>query len=227
LQAVAIACRKSLATTIFFGCNNLLPTQAKHAKRQCCRIGLYRILAGLVGKLEENTAMRHDIKTYNVRDLQNISHMCLACGEENIFGLHAQFMNLDDGSLAASFTTIDEHQSYPGRVHGGIIAAILDELLGRVVQVSHPEIFGVTMELNIKYRAPVPLGEQLLCIGHLDKLTSRCSEAAGVVLLPDGKVAAEGFARYLRAPLDQIVSEGLAEKDWHPDLRPHPDTITA
>jgi uncharacterized protein (TIGR00369 family) len=170
--------------------------------------------------------MRHEVGTYNVRDVQNISEMCLACGEENIFGLHAQFLNLEDGSLAATFTTIAEHQSYPGRVHGGITATILDELLGRVVQVDHPEIFGVTMELTVKYRAPVPIGEPLLCIGHLDKLTSRCSEATGVVLLQDGTVAAQGFARYMRVAVDDIVKGGLADKDWHRDPRPHPDTIT-
>jgi uncharacterized protein (TIGR00369 family) len=151
--------------------------------------------------------------------------MCLACGEENIFGLHAQFLNLEDGSLAATFTTIEEHQSYPGRVHGGITATILDEMLGRVVQVEHPEIFGVTMELTIKYRAPVPLGEPLLGIARLDKITARVSEASGVILLQDGTVAAQGFARYLRVPVDKIVEGGLAEEDWHPDPRTPPEVI--
>jgi uncharacterized protein (TIGR00369 family) len=171
--------------------------------------------------------MKHETSEHRVRDAQNISQMCLCCGEENRFGLHAQFLNLDDGSLAATFTTIDEHQSYPGRVHGGITATFLDELLGRVMQVKHPEVFGVTVELNTKYHAPVPLGEPLLGIARLEKLTAHFSVTSALLVLQDGTVAAQATARYRRQSVDKIVEGGLAEKDWHPDPRPHPKTIVA
>jgi uncharacterized protein (TIGR00369 family) len=176
---------------------------------------------------QKAVAMKHEPQTYTVRDAQKISRMCLACGSENIFGLHAQFLNLADGSLAALMTTREEHQSYPGRVHGGIIATILDEVLGRVAQVKDPDVFGVTMEITVKYRAPVPLGEPLLCIAHLEKERSRVIEANGLIILQDGSIAAQGFARYLLTEVDNIVSGGLTDENWFADSRPHPDSIIA
>ena len=54
--------------------------------------------------------------------------MCVICGMDNKYGLHAQFYNMEDGSVMSKFQYKEEHQSYPGRVHGGLITAMLDEM---------------------------------------------------------------------------------------------------
>ena len=59
---------------------------------------------------------------------QRNSRMCVICGMDNPFGVKAQFYNMEDGSVLTPFRFREEHQSYPQRVHGGVIAAMLDEL---------------------------------------------------------------------------------------------------
>src|SRR5450756_1503532 len=88
--------------------------------------------------------------------------MCLVCGADNPFGLQARFYELEaEGAtgreLLGVFTLREEHQSYPGRLHGGISSAILDETIGRAITIAHPGTWGVTAELTLRYRKPLPL----------------------------------------------------------------------
>ena len=59
---------------------------------------------------------------------QRNSKMCIICGLDNEFGVRAAFYNMEDGSVMTKFQYHPNHQSYPGRVHGGLITAMLDEL---------------------------------------------------------------------------------------------------
>ena len=61
---------------------------------------------------------------------QENSRMCLVCGLKNPFGLMTAFYELENDELLAIFRASDEHQSYPGRLHGGVAAAVLDETIG-------------------------------------------------------------------------------------------------
>ncbi|MDR1713235.1 MAG: PaaI family thioesterase [Coriobacteriales bacterium] len=171
--------------------------------------------------------MHRELSEIPVTGSQYISRMCFVCGEENHMSLKAQFLVLDDGRLCATFEPSEEHQSYPGRLHGGVTSAILDETIGRVVQVKHPEIFGVTIELNVKFRQPVPLGCPLKVVATLTKESARIFEGTGELLLPDGTVAAQATARYFRLPVDAISEGGLSDEDWFADQRQCPNSIQA
>lgn len=153
--------------------------------------------------------------------------MCLVCGQDNHAGLHTQFLECDDGTLLAYFTPDEQHQSYPGRTHGGVEAALLDELIGRTIQVEEPETWGVTMELRVKYRKPLPYGQGLWARARLTENRNRLMEGTGEILLPDGQVAAEAWARYMKLPISKIVDDGehlLSE--MRPDTRELPPTVT-
>jgi len=121
------------------------------------------------------------------------SKMCLVCGLKNPFGLHTSFFELDNEELLAIFAPREEHQSYPGRLHGGISSTILDETMGRAIMIkSTDEVWGVTVELNIRFKKPVPLDQELRAIGRITKDSNRFFEGTGELLLEDGTVAAEG-----------------------------------
>jgi uncharacterized protein (TIGR00369 family) len=143
------------------------------------------------------------------------SRMCLVCGLKNPFGLHTAFYELDNKEILAVFTPREEHQSYPGRLHGGIISTILDEAIGRAIMThSDDEVWGVTVDLQVRFKKPVPLGEELRVIGRITKDSSRFFEGTGELLLKDGTVAAECHGKYLKAPLDKIADFDVEVQEW-------------
>jgi len=108
------------------------------------------------------------------------SKMCLVCGLKNQFGLHTNFYELDNNELLAIFKPRKEHQSYPGRLHGGIISTILDETIGRAIMIqSEGAIWGVTIDLQIRFKKPAPLDEKLRVVGRITQNSSRFFEAPG------------------------------------------------
>jgi len=156
------------------------------------------------------------------------SKMCLVCGLKNPFGLHTSFYELDNNELLAIFKPREEHQSYPGRLHGGIISTILDEAIGRAIMIeSEGEIWGVTIELRVRFKKPVPLLEELRVIGRITKNGSRFFEGTGELLLEDGTVAAEGHGKYLKAPLEKIADFDVDAQEWGVvDSSDDPDEVT-
>ena len=74
-----------------------------------------------------------------VKQKQANSRMCAICGMDNPFGVKAPFYVLEDNRVATLFRYREEHQSYPGRVHGGLITAMLDELGMRAYWALEPE----------------------------------------------------------------------------------------
>lgn len=162
--------------------------------------------------------------TASVRAAQNVSRMCMVCGLENTAGLHARFFELDSGELAGVFTPRQEHQGYPGRLHGGLASTILDETIGRAINITDQDAWGVTVELTVRYRKPVPLDDEIHAIGRITKDSGRLFEGTGEIRLADGTVAVEASGKYLRLPIDKIA-EGDFDSEWFADARPLPTSI--
>jgi uncharacterized protein (TIGR00369 family) len=150
------------------------------------------------------------------------SKMCLVCGLKNPHGLFTSFYELDNGDLVALFTAREEHQSYPGRLHGGIITALLDETIGRAImnRRGEPQVWGVTVEFSTRYLKPVPLDAELRVIGRIVKEEGRYFEGSGEILLPGGEVAAAGTGRYVKLPLEKIADFDATEQEWRVVERP-------
>ena len=170
--------------------------------------------------------------------------MCLVCGSDNPFGLQARFYELEaPGAQAGSgtagggaapaagrellgvFTLREEHQSYPGRLHGGISSAILDETIGRAITIAHPGVWGVTAELTLRYRKPLPLAGEVRAVGRITRDTRRLFEGSGEILLDDGSVAVEASGKYLKMALGEITDDDFDQREWFTDPRERPDQI--
>lgn len=162
--------------------------------------------------------------TEGILRAQHVSRNCMVCGVENAAGLHARFFELDSGELLGIFTPAEHHQGYPGRIHGGIATTMLDETIGRAINLTDSEAWGVTVELSVRFRKPVPLGEELHVRARITRDGGRLFEGAGEIVLADGSVAVEATGKYLRMTVDKIVDGDFAEQ-WFPDERPLPDSI--
>jgi acyl-coenzyme A thioesterase PaaI-like protein len=151
---------------------------------------------------------------------QENSKMCLVCGLKNKFGLQASFYELENGELLAIFQPSEEHQSYPGRLHGGIATAVLDETIGRAILMKDREIWGVTIDFHTRYRKPVPLDEEIRVIGRIGHIANRYFEGSGEIILKDGSVAVEGKGKFLKLPLDEIADFDAEEQEWRVSTSP-------
>lgn len=137
---------------------------------------------------------------------QRNSKMCIICGMDNEYGLRAPFYNMEDGSVMTVFRYREQHQSYPQRVHGGLIAAMLDEMGLRALWAKDLDErqFGVTMSLETKFRKPVPYDVDLIGKASIVKDNDRFLVTEASVMDVHGNVLANGTIKYLKLPLEQL-----------------------
>jgi uncharacterized protein (TIGR00369 family) len=146
--------------------------------------------------------------------LQPNSRHCFVCGMDNHHGLAMRFYSIGSGQVEARYTVDPAFQGYPGVVHGGIIASMLDEVVGRVMMTEDPNQFFVTAKLEIRYRAPVPVGEPLRLVGQLERRKGNMTFAAGRILLPNGTLAVEASAILVRWREDPVDQDALDSIGW-------------
>jgi len=119
--------------------------------------------------------------------------MCFVCGLQNPVGLKMAFYNdPETGRVQADLIVPDEYQGYPGVVHGGIVAAVLDEVSGRAVMMGgSDENLMATLRLTIRYRRPTPTETPLTAVGWVEHMSGIGARVAGEIRLPDGTVTAD------------------------------------
>lgn len=165
--------------------------------------------------------MKHKVITK-----QYSSKMCFVCGINNELGLNASFYEMDNGELVGIFKPKDYHQGYPGRMHGGIASTILDETVGRAILIKDKDIWGVTIDLNLKFRKPIPLNETVKVVAKLTSENSRFFEGEGKIILENGDVAVTAKGKYLKLSLSKITDKNFTEDEWFLHHHKHePDEI--
>lgn len=147
------------------------------------------------------------------------SRYCFGCGVENSYGLGLRFYEIGPTELEVEYTVPDHFQGYPGIVHGGIVATMLDEVLGRVVMVGDHGRFMMTARLEVRYRKSVPIGQPLRLHGKLTRRRSQTATAVAEICLQDGSIAAEARATLFDIPSDEGNLDQLDALGWkvYPD----------
>lgn len=127
---------------------------------------------------------------------QASSRDCFVCGVENDAGLHMHFFETETSpvEVTARYTVPARYQGYPGVVHGGIIAAMLDEVTSRTIFRGDPPRFVVTARLDVRYRKPVPVETPLRLTGRVVEEKGRVITVAGEIYGPGDTLLAEAQA---------------------------------
>lgn len=128
--------------------------------------------------------------------------MCFICGRQNQVGLKLDFYeDPDSGQVTAEFGVPEAYQGYPGVVHGGIVAAILDETAGRAVMLHRSDDdLMATLRLTVRYRRPTPTETPLKAVGWVERMTGTGARVAGEIRLADGTVTATCEAMLAAVP---------------------------
>lgn len=143
------------------------------------------------------------------------SNDCIVCGMQNHASLKASLYEVEGDMIVGLLAGDECHQSYPHRMHGGIISALLDEIIGRAVNIFEPDTFGVTGALEVKFKKPVPLGEEIKVVGKVVRNTSRLFESEGFIEDESGNILAMAHATYIKQPIEVIAGAKLSEQDWY------------
>ena len=127
-------------------------------------------------------------------DLLPSSRNCFICGVENPVGLKMKFYLVEPGVVEAQYSAPAHFEGYPGVLHGGIIASILDETSGRAFGPMQEEPrFMFTAKLEVTYRKNVPVEKPLRIVGKAVKDKGRSAQGwAGIYDAASGELLAEG-----------------------------------
>ena len=120
---------------------------------------------------------------------------CYGCGAENPIGLKLDF-ELDGNELRARFVPTDDHQGYPGIVHGGVISSLLYELMANM-----PRYLGDDAVLHrsaVTFHRPVPVAEPLLVFARVVEKTPRGWRLAAELSDENGRRLASATGEAIR-----------------------------
>ncbi len=145
------------------------------------------------------------------------SDMCFVCGRKNPVGLYMHFYDNGKDEVLSEYTVAERYQSYPGIVHGGILASMLDEVVGRVAMIGDHHHFMVSVKLQVLYRHPVPVETPLKIWGRIIRLRGRLGKAQGEIILPDGKVACEAAITLADVPTEILSNTNESLLNWQVD----------
>jgi acyl-coenzyme A thioesterase PaaI-like protein len=131
---------------------------------------------------------------------------CFGCGTENEASLAIQVYHEND-EVVGYFTARPIHRSLRGVVHGGVVTAALDEVMGAAVAVRYDRLCATT-RLEVDFVAPVPVGVRVVVraryVGAVDEGAAHA--CTGEVLTEDGRLLARGAGRFV------VLTERLLER---------------
>lgn len=142
---------------------------------------------------------------------------CFVCGRHNSNGLGMAFYDNGIDSVTSRVTLDKRFEGYPGIVHGGILASILDEAVGRVAMAGDHHHFMMTVNMKVQYRLPTPIDTPLEIQAKAIRMRGRLGKAQGQILLPSGQVACEAELTLADMPGDIADQSRLQALGWRLD----------
>jgi acyl-coenzyme A thioesterase PaaI-like protein len=118
--------------------------------------------------------------------------LCFGCGRNNPIGLKLSFTR-DGDTLRTEFTPDTVHQGWPGVVHGGILASLLDEAMSNAAYAEGVTCLTASMQTRLKQ--PTMVKEPLVITAWVTKNRRKVIETKARVCLKDGTVVAESTAK--------------------------------
>src|SRR5215510_12768601 len=121
----------------------------------------------------------------------NAANHCFGCGGANDFGTKLTFeVDPETGRASGKFVLGLRYAGGAGFVHGGIIAVLLDEVMGKISKLSEER--AVTAELNIEHRTPVATEAEIVVSGWQENAKGRNRFRIGEIHDAQGSLVARG-----------------------------------
>jgi len=125
---------------------------------------------------------------------ESLHPFCFVCSGSNPMGLALRYAPQTDGAVVASFIGHAALEGYPGRLHGGVIASVLDGAMTHCL--FELGIRAVTAELNVRYLGAVGAGESLTVRARLKSSRHGLHHLAAELVVA-GVVKARATAKFM------------------------------
>ena len=129
------------------------------------------------------------------------SRTCFVCGEDNVAGLQLRFF-IEGQCVKTIVRPKPHHCGYMNVVHGGIVAALLDETMGWAANRALARMT-VTGELKVRYKLPVPGDRDLIVTAEITKSSRRVAYTRASITDDSGTEYATAEASFLPLSVDE------------------------
>jgi uncharacterized protein (TIGR00369 family) len=147
---------------------------------------------------------------HGTRYLQMQKNYCFACGEENPQGMRLKFAYDEERRCFVGHLRLSKRfTGPPGHCHGGIIATILDEAMGKVNRLR--DVVALTAEIRVNYLKPVPLNQKLRVESREVRVQGRRHMHKAEILNQKGEVLARGRGTFIAINAHRMFAK-FAEK---------------
>jgi len=123
---------------------------------------------------------------------------CFGCGPRAQAGLHL-IVRREDEEVVTEHVFTESQSGAPGIAHGGLVSALVDDLLGYALYLLHEP--GVTRRLEVDFLRPVLVGTSYAVRGRVDRHDGRKVFTSCEGTAPDGTVAFRATALFIVVPL--------------------------
>ena len=133
---------------------------------------------------------------HDTRDIKIQKNYCFVCGKDNPDSMGLRFTYDEERDcFVCRFRLAKRYTGPPGHSHGGIIATILDEAMGKVNKLRH--VIAVTSEMTVNYLKPVPLKQPLRVESREVKVDGRKHINMAEILNDRGEVLARSQGLFI------------------------------
>jgi uncharacterized protein (TIGR00369 family) len=131
----------------------------------------------------------HHGKGHDTRYVRLQKNYCFGCGKNNAEGMRLKFAYDEERDcFVCRFRLGKRYTGPPGHAHGGIIATLLDEAMGKVNKLRH--VVALTSQITVNYVKPVPLNKPLRVESRELRVRGRRHTNVAEILNQDGQVLA-------------------------------------
>lgn len=130
---------------------------------------------------------------------------CFACGKDNPEGMKLKFyLNEESRRAVCEFKLSRKYTGPPGHAHGGIIATILDEAMGKVNKFRN--VVALTKKMEIEYMKPVPLGKKLTVTGREQEVNGRIHINVAEISNENGEILARSIGTFIAVDVSRVFA---------------------
>ena len=146
---------------------------------------------------------------HDTRYVRLQKNYCFGCGTSNPDGMRLRFTYDEERNcFVCRFRLGKRYTGPPGHCHGGIIATILDEAMGKVNKLRH--VIALTKEIKVEYQKPVPLYRALRVESRELRVRGRKHINVAEILDERGEVLARGEGLFIAIDPQRLMAK-LAE----------------